>query len=141
MCAASKVEYVSVHQLPSVRAELARNGFWLYSLGAPSDLANLIAIMRDELPLNPPISGEVHLDALSDSLVGGLEYGGPTRLAIVVDNANCIARSSPAAFADTVDSIVTAFNHIEMAYRSRAEIPPAMRLVIGTDVGPSDSRE
>lgn len=65
----------------------------------------------DVLPQDPPLSGKVNLDALLDSLWGGIDNLGVNKIAFVWTQADTIVRNSP----DNFKTLIECFNELALS--------------------------
>jgi Barstar (barnase inhibitor) len=115
------VSCISSRSLDALRARLHEEGFKVYELDGRSieDGDSFFAAIQDSLPFDPPISGRVHWDALSDSLWGGLAELAAPRVAILwtgvermLDHGLCDLLSAVDCLRDVAESVANAAHGI-----------------------------
>ncbi len=73
---------------------LKSEGYHVFEIaGQATNIASVFQQMRIILPLDPPISGAVNLDALADSLWEGLDQLAAEKVAILLHNAEVLANN------------------------------------------------
>ena len=98
------VHSVAASRVPSLVARLRRAGWKVYALPAGADDGEgFIRAAAAVLPLDPPLHAMKSWDALSDSLWGGLDRAGDSKVAIAWADAGRLRERSPGDFAIAVE--------------------------------------
>lgn len=95
-------------QISDVRSALTAAEFKVYRLSGITSVEDFFLHVRDDLPMAPPISGQVHWDAFSDSLWGGLDETGDERIAIFWENADQLLMKDSESFQIAIEI----FSHV-----------------------------
>ena len=83
-------------------AEIGAPIYLLSTLGA-SSRADLFNRVRESLPLDPPVVGNTVIDALSDSLWGGLYSAGRETVVVIWEGSSDLAKNAPKEFEITLE--------------------------------------
>lgn len=79
---------MSVEEAAARKDEYASVGYRVFSIGNPSDSSEFFRAAKEQLPLDPPLSGKINWDAFKDSIYGGLDAACDEKMAIVFDDAS-----------------------------------------------------
>lgn len=98
----SMLTWVRSDEVYSLATSVARQGYRVYSVttaGGSGRVAFFNAV-RAALPLDPPVVSSRSLDALSDSLWGGLYSTDDQKIAIIWEDSSSFFEDSPEEFED-----------------------------------------
>jgi hypothetical protein len=111
--------------------ELESNGFKLFSIGSPTDAPEFFAQAKNEYPLDPKISGDVHWDAFSDSLWGGLDACSESKIALVIRDATVFSEGCPKDYDIALDCMSDAAREVEAEKQNEGMEKAEIVLVVG----------
>ncbi|MGW4162243.1 barstar family protein [Streptomyces sp. NPDC004788] len=98
----SGLTWVRGDEIHSIAHSIAEQGYRVYSLatGGGSGRVAFFDAVRAVLPLDPPVVSSRSLDALSDSLWGGIYSTGDQKIAIIWEDSSRFFHDSPEEFED-----------------------------------------
>lgn len=123
-------------QIALVEQRLSECGWSIYQLDGIGDAPTLFSVVKQKLPLDPPLSGNVNWNALSDSLWYGLVAQPPQKVAICWLDAHLLLQCDSAAFLIAVEC----FQDVALMLRDESQLkkvalPTLLVLLFGA--GPS----
>ncbi|MFD8644707.1 barstar family protein [Streptomyces zaomyceticus] len=98
----SGLTWVRDDEIYSLASSVARQGYRVYSMttAGGSGRAAFFNAVRAALPLDPPVVSSNSLDALSDSLWGGIHSTDDQKIAIIWEDSLRFFEDSPEEFKD-----------------------------------------
>lgn len=98
----SGITWVRSDEIRSLVTSVARQGYRVYVIttAGGSGRAAFFSAVRVALPLDPPVVSARSLDALSDSLWGGICSIDDQKIAIIWEDSACFFEDSPEDFED-----------------------------------------
>ncbi|MER5804921.1 MULTISPECIES: barstar family protein [Streptomyces] len=98
----SGLTWVRGDEMCSLASSIAQQGYRVYSITTAdgSGRAAFFNAVRAALPLDPPVVSSRSLDALSDSLWGGIQSTDDQKIAIIWEDSSRFFEGSPEEFED-----------------------------------------
>ncbi|GGX71752.1 hypothetical protein GCM10010510_15200 [Streptomyces anandii JCM 4720] len=96
----SGLTLVHSDQLRALASSVAQQGYRVYTITTAGDSgrAAFFNAVRAAIPLDPPVVSSRSLDALSDSLWGGISSTGDQKIAIIWEDSSRFSEDSPGEF-------------------------------------------
>jgi hypothetical protein len=123
------VSFTDADRWPVASRELERDGFAVFRIGPVKDAVAFFAEVKKNLPLDPPISGRVHWDALCDSLWYGLDALGKSSVAIVWSGADLMMTENDEEFQIALSSLTKVLEQLSEE-RAREGRPLKLRFCL-----------
>lgn len=112
---------------------MQNDSFTVFSLGLASDAPSFFAQAKKVFPLDPPISGRVHWDALSDSLWGGLDACNAPKIALVIRDMTEFRDSNRQEYEVALSCLIDAASEVEAEKKSEGYNNAEIVVVVGID--------
>jgi hypothetical protein len=104
-------------QLDDVLLQLRNDMFVVHRIDDVTDAKSFFAFAKNNLPLDPPLSGRVNWDAFSDSLWNGIDETQNHKVAICWVGADVMRRRDPKAFRIAIDCLNDVAATLQDEYR------------------------
>jgi hypothetical protein len=100
-----QVKSVPAEAVSSFIADLQKDGYTIYQLDPVFGASDFFSMVRERLPLDPPLSGRVNWNAFTDSLWNGIDSSGSAKNAIIWHNPRRMADNEPDAYREAVECL------------------------------------
>ncbi len=101
------VSYIDIQDVDVITDYVKDMGYHIYSIDGCkfTTMEDIFIWIKNELPQDPPLSGKVNFDALTDSLWGGFDELGEEKVVILWSNPNETMNKDKARYDILIDCL------------------------------------